>query len=59
MLNIVTAVFLFVCLYFWLINIVNRKFKLLFVGMSQNFKAETSFEVGPKVRKKKNTQQNL
>lgn len=46
------------CLIFSLINITNWKFKLfLFIRLSQKFKAETSFEVGPKVRKK--TQQNL
>lgn len=43
---------------FLLINIANWKLKLLlFIRLSQNFKAEVSFEVGPKVRKK--TQQKL
>lgn len=41
------------CLVFSLINITNWKLELfLFIRLSQNFKAETSFEVGPKVRKK-------
>lgn len=39
--------------WFFVINIVNWKLRLLlFIGLSQNFKAKTSFEVGPKVKKK-------
>lgn len=38
---------------FFVINIVNWKPRLLlFIRMSKNFKAETSFEVGPKVKEK-------
>lgn len=48
------------CVVFLLINITNWKLKLLlFIRLSQNFKAEVSFEVGPKVRKKHNKSFNV